>query len=88
MVGLDRQGISDNGVAVQCLELNTAHHERGSRIPLPSPSVSWNIATCLLCSLEASCTNDHYSLEGISEPFSEPLLLRYSEGIAVIALKK
>jgi hypothetical protein len=88
---LDRQGISDNVVAVQCVEPNAVHHERESQIPLPSPSASWNIATCLLCSLEASCTsstNDRYSWEGISISISEPLLLRYSEGIAAIALKK
>jgi hypothetical protein len=85
---LDRQGISDNVAAVQCVELNTANHERGSQISLPSPSASWNIATCLLCSLEASCTNDRYSSEGISKPISEPPLPRYSEAIAAIALKK
>jgi hypothetical protein len=87
-VRLDRQGISDNVVAVQCVKLNTVHHEKGSQIALPSPSVSWNISTCLLCSFEASCTNDRCSSEGISTSISEPLLLRYSEGIAAIALKK
>jgi hypothetical protein len=87
-VRLDRQGIFDNVVAVQCIELSTVHHERGSQITFPSPSASWNIATCLLCSLEASCTNDHYSSEGISKSISEPLLFRYSEGIVAIALKK
>jgi hypothetical protein len=86
-VRLDRQGISDNVAAVQCLELSTVHHERGSQIQLPSPSASWNIATCLFCSLEASCTNDHYSLKGVSISISEPLLSHYSEGIEVVALK-
>jgi hypothetical protein len=85
---LDRQGISGNAVAVQCVELSTVHHERGSQTPLPSPSANWNIATCLLCSLEESCTNDQYFSEGISKSISEPLLLRYSEGIAAIVLKK
>jgi hypothetical protein len=90
-VRLDRQGISNSSVAVQCAELSTVHHERGSQTTFPSPSASWNITTCLLCSLEASCTsctNDRYSSEGISKSISEPLLLRYSEGIAVIALEQ
>jgi hypothetical protein len=86
-VRLDRQGISGHAVTVQCVELNMMHHERASQIPLPSPSASWNIATYLLCSLEVSCVNDHYSSEGIVISISEPLLLRYSEGIDAIALK-
>jgi hypothetical protein len=84
---LDRQGIPDNVVAVQCVELNTVHHERGPQMPLPSPSASWNIATGLFCSSRASCPNDHYSSKGISISISEPLLLHYSEGIVAIALK-
>jgi hypothetical protein len=27
-VNLDRQGITDNGVAIQCVELNAVHYER------------------------------------------------------------
>jgi hypothetical protein len=41
--------------------------------------------SALLCPLEGSCTsctNDHYSSEGISILISDPLLLHCSEGIA------
>jgi hypothetical protein len=37
--------------------------------------------------LGASCVNDHCWLKWISRSISKPLLLLYSEGIAVIALQ-
>jgi hypothetical protein len=38
IVRLDREGISDTGASVQCMELNAVYHERGSQIQLPSTS--------------------------------------------------
>jgi hypothetical protein len=68
--------------------LNMGHYERGSSMPLPFPSAGLDTPTCLLCSPGASCGNGHCSLEEISRSISEPWWLRYSEGIAVTALKQ
>jgi hypothetical protein len=63
-VRLDRQGISENSLPVECVELSAPELERGSQTPLPCLSASSNTATCLLCSLGACCANDRSSLDG------------------------
>jgi hypothetical protein len=45
-------------------------------------------AVCLaVCSLRASCANDHWWSQQISMSITKPLLLRYSEGMMIIAQK-